>query len=96
MREVVSPMPNGDPGGKTVRNDENSAGGAGRDGSTPDGSPRRYTLLASLPAGGADGMVTFADLRSTLKKKGEAARAIPVDFAKSDRNELLDVYKSRF
>jgi hypothetical protein len=58
--------------------------------------PKRYTLTASLPPGGADGLVTFADLRSTLRKRNDPARTVALDLGHGDRSALWDVYRSRF
>jgi hypothetical protein len=63
---------------------------------TPAPAPRRYTLTASAPSGGADTLVTFADLRSALRKRNESARTVALDLGMNDRHALWDVYKSRF
>lgn len=56
----------------------------------------RYTLTASAPSGGADALVSFADLRSALRKNGESMRTVAFDVDGNERRTGLDVLKSRF
>ena len=60
-------------------------------------APRtRYTLTASMPPAGADALGTFAELRSALRKRSDAARTVALDLGLHERNAMVDVYRSRF
>lgn len=67
------------------------------DSSEPPAAPHtRYTLTSGVPAGGSDALVSFAELRSALRKRNEPVRTVALDLHANDRNALWDVYKSRF
>jgi hypothetical protein len=96
MRDPAAPKEAGS--AELVKNSVTAEKNRERESVTPPaaGSRTRYTLTASLPSGGADGLVTFADLRSALRKRREPARTVALDLQTSDRNAMWDVYKSRF
>jgi hypothetical protein len=80
-----------------AKNDSGNEKRRDTDSSEPPAAPHtRYTLTSNVPAGGSDALVSFAELRSALRKRNEPARTVALDLHSNDRNALWDVYKSRF
>lgn len=96
MRDIMGPMDMDDMAPIRLAKNETSSENKAEAASSPAKSPTRYTLTASLSSGAAEGMVTFADLRSALRKRNEPARTVALDLGVNDRNAMWDVYKSRF